>query len=205
MTRLGWILLLAFAVIVGGFTLMVKKGGGISSSPQVASAPQAAASAPGLPVAPAAAAMPAGGGLIIPVAGITPDKLTDTWGDARGDGTRQHHAIDIMAPRGTPVLAAAAGTVEKIFESKNGGHTIYIRRTDNGWQDYYAHLDSYAPDLHEGLVVKQGQQIGQVGSTGDASPDAPHLHYEIHQMAPGDGWWKGAELNPYPILKSLPG
>jgi murein DD-endopeptidase MepM/ murein hydrolase activator NlpD len=103
------------------------------------------------------------------------------------------------------VLAAAAGTVEKIFESHNGGHTIYVRRADTGWQDYYAHLDAYAPGLHEGQVVKQGEQIGQVGSTGDASPDAPHLHYEIHQMAPGDGWWKGTEINPYPILHSLHG
>jgi murein DD-endopeptidase MepM/ murein hydrolase activator NlpD len=203
MTRLGWILLLAFLLVIGGFTLMVKKGGGSSSRPQEASAQRGAVADRQL--APASAAMPAGGGLVIPVAGVTPDKLTDTWGDARGDGMRAHHAIDIMAPRGTPVLAAAAGTVEKIFESKNGGHTIYIRRADTAWQDYYAHLDSYAPDLREGLVVKQGQQLGQVGSTGDASPDAPHLHYEIHQMAPGDGWWKGTEINPYPILHSLHG
>lgn len=198
MTRLGWTLLLGFLVIVGAFALMVRT--------RVApAAPQTAATSPAPPVAPAAAAMPAGGGLIIPVAGVTPDKLTDTWGDARGDGTRQHHAIDIMAARGTPVLAAAAGTVEKIFESKNGGHTIYVRRTDTGWQDYYAHLNAYAPGLHEGQAVKQGEQIGEVGSTGDASPDAPHLHYEIHRMAPGDGWWKGTEINPYPILHSLHG
>ena len=197
MTRVGWGLLLVFLVVIGLFALMVQNGG-VRPPPQ-------AASAPGSQVAPAVAAMPAGGGLIIPVAGVTPDKLSDTWGDARGDGTRQHHAIDIMAPRGTPVLAAATGTVEKIFESRNGGHTIYIRRTDPAWQDYYAHLDSYAPDLKDGLVVKQGQQIGQVGSTGDASAEAPHLHYEIHQMAPGDGWWKGAEINPYPILHSLHG
>ena len=196
MTRVGWGLLLVFLVVIGLFALMVQNGG-VRTAPQTASAQ-------GSQVVPAVAAMPAGG-LIIPVAGITPDKLSDTWGDARGDGTRQHHAIDIMAPRGTPVLAAAAGTVEKIFESRNGGHTIYIRRTDPAWQDYYAHLDSYAPDLKDGLVVKQGQQIGQVGSTGDASAEAPHLHYEIHQMAPGDGWWKGAEINPYPILHSLHG
>jgi len=103
------------------------------------------------------------------------------------------------------VLAAAAGTVEKIFESSNGGHTVYIRRTDPAWQDYYAHLDGYAPNLREGMAVKQGQQIGQVGSTGDASAEAPHLHYEIHRMAPGDGWWKGTEINPYPILHGLHG
>jgi murein DD-endopeptidase MepM/ murein hydrolase activator NlpD len=196
MTRVGWGLLLVFLVVIGLFALMLRSGGVRTVPPAPASNSEAV---------PAVAAMPAGGGLVIPVAGMTPDKLTDTWGDARGDGTRQHHAIDIMAPRGTPVLAAAAGTVEKIFESHDGGHTVYIRRTDPAWQDYYAHLDSYAPGLQEGQAVKQGQQIGQVGSSGDASPDAPHLHYEIHRMAPADGWWKGTEINPYPILHSLHG
>jgi murein DD-endopeptidase MepM/ murein hydrolase activator NlpD len=190
MTRLGWILLLIFLLIIGAFALMLQKGGGVTHAPQIAST--ASQTAP--------AAMPAGGGLIIPVAGITPDKLTDTWGEARGDGARQHHAIDILAPRGTPVLAAAAGTIEKIFESRNGGHTVYIRRTDPAWQDYYAHLDSYAPDLREGIQVQQGQEIGQVGSTGDANAEAPHLHYEIHHMAPNEKWWQGTEINPYPIL-----
>jgi len=98
------------------------------------------------------------------------------------------------------VLAVAAGTVEKIFESRDGGHTVYIRRADPAWEDYYAHLDAYAPGLKEGQAVKQGQPIGQVGSTGDASAEAPHLHYEIHRMAPGEGWWQGQEINPYPIL-----
>ena len=195
MTRVGWGILLVFLVVIGLFALMVRNGGG-PGGPHTATGP-----APR--VAPAAAAMPGGGGLIIPVAGMTPEKLSDTWGDARGDGARQHHAIDIMAPRGTPVLAAAAGRVEKIFESRDGGHTIYIRRADPAWQDYYAHLDSYAPGIREGVAVSAGQQIGQVGSTGDASPEAPHLHYEIHRMAPGDGWWNGSEINPYPILHGL--
>ena len=197
MTRLGWILLLVFLLVIGAFALMVRPGRGPVS--------QQAMSVPAQQPAPAVAAMPAGGGLIVPVAGVTPDKLADSWGDARGDGTRAHHAIDIMAPRGTPVLAAATGTVEKIFESRDGGHTVYIRRADPAWQDYYAHLDAYAPGLREGEAVQQGQQIGQVGSTGDASAEAPHLHYEIHRMEPGDGWWKGMEINPYPILRSLHG
>jgi peptidoglycan LD-endopeptidase LytH len=187
MTRLGWLLLLVFVLVIGGFALIVRQGHGV---------PQATSSAPG----PAPQSAGGGGSLIIPVAGVQPGQLTDSWGDARGDGTRQHHAIDIMAARGTPVLAAAAGTVEKIFESKDGGHTVYIRRADPTWQDYYAHLDSYAPDLREGIQVKQGQAIGAVGSSGDADVNAPHLHYEIHRMAPGDGWWKGTEINPYPIL-----
>jgi len=184
MTRIGWLALLIFLAVISAFLLMLRKGG----------EPPAPRSAP------VAAAMPGGGGLIVPVAGVTPDKLTDTWGEARGDGSRQHHAIDILAPRGTPVLAAAAGTVEKIFESRNGGHTVYIRRTDPVWQDYYAHLDAYAPNLREGIRIKRGQQIGVVGSSGDADPGAPHLHYEIHQMAPDEGWWQGKEINPYSIL-----
>jgi murein DD-endopeptidase MepM/ murein hydrolase activator NlpD len=114
---------------------------------------------------------------------------------------REHHAIDIMAPRGTPVIAAAAGTVEKLFESQDGGHTIYIRRTDPVWIDYYAHLDTYVADLREGLVIRAGQQIGTVGSTGDADPGAPHLHYEIKQMAVGVNWWQGKNINPYSLLR----
>jgi murein DD-endopeptidase MepM/ murein hydrolase activator NlpD len=194
MTRVGWIILLVFLLAVSAFALMLRKSG-----------PPTPASGENATPAPAAAAMSAGGGLIVPVAGVTPDKLTDTWGDARGDGMRQHHAIDIIAPRGTPVLAAAAGTVEKIFDSRNGGHTVYIRRIDPAWQDYYAHLDSYAPDLREGGRVKQGQKIGEVGSTGDASAEAPHLHYEIHRMAQGEGWWQGNEINPYPVLRGSGG
>lgn len=184
MSRLGCILLLFFLLVIGAFALIVRKGHG--PAPQQTSQEN-------------------NGTLIIPVRGVVANQLTDTWGDARGDGTRQHHAIDIMAARGTPVLAAAAGTVEKIFESKDGGHTIYVRRADPAWQDYYAHLDSYAADLREGIQVRQGQQIGTVGSTGDADPSAPHLHYEIHRMAAGDGWWKGTEINPYPILKAVHG
>jgi len=189
MTRLGWFLLLAFLLVIGGFALIVNKNGRVAEAPPAA---RPAASA---------TASAAGGGLILPVAGGKPPQLTHTRGDDRGAGTRPHHAIDIMAPRGTPVLAAAAGVVEKIFESANGGHTVYIRRLDREWQDYYAHLDSYAPDLREGIQVRQGQQIGTVGSTGDASPDGPHLHYEIHQMGPADNWSQGREINPYPVLK----
>jgi murein DD-endopeptidase MepM/ murein hydrolase activator NlpD len=105
-----------------------------------------------------------------------------------------------MAPRGTPVLAASAGTVEKLFDSKLGGLTIYVRRLDGGWIDYYAHLYSYSPGLAEGQKVAQGQPIGTVGSTGDASVEGPHLHYEIKVMAPGEGWWQGRGVDPYPLL-----
>ncbi|QEH79584.1 peptidoglycan DD-metalloendopeptidase family protein [Sphingomonas sp. C8-2] len=139
------------------------------------------------------------GALVIPVAGVRADQLGDTFADARGEG-RVHDAIDIMAPRGTPVIAAAAGTVEKLFDSRLGGRTVYIRRPGGQWIDYYAHLDGYAPGLAEGKRVAQGEMIGTVGSTGDASPEAPHLHYAINAMAPGEGWWQGTPINPYPLL-----
>jgi murein DD-endopeptidase MepM/ murein hydrolase activator NlpD len=143
------------------------------------------------------------GALVIPVAGIRADQLSDTFDDARGEG-RVHDAIDIMAPRGTPVIAAAAGTVEKIFDSKLGGLTVYVRRPGGQWVDYYAHLDSYAPGLAEGQKVRLGQVIGAVGSTGDASAEAPHLHYAINAMAPGEAWYQGQAINPYPQLVQNP-
>ncbi|WP_340314741.1 M23 family metallopeptidase [Rhizorhabdus argentea] len=153
---------------------------------------------PERPAAPLAMASP--GALVIPVAGVGADQLSDTFDDARGEG-RVHDAIDIMAPRGTPVIAAAAGTVEKIFDSKLGGLTVYVRRPGGQWVDYYAHLDAYAPGLAEGQKVRPGQIIGAVGSTGDASAEAPHLHYAINAMAPGEAWYQGRPINPYPQLQ----
>ncbi|UAK23030.1 M23 family metallopeptidase [Sphingomonas nostoxanthinifaciens] len=183
MTRLGWMLLLGFALVIAIFAALVRHGRAPVGVRTPAPAPVAAA-----------------GGLVVPVAGVKITQLADSWGDARGGGTRAHHAIDIPAAKGTPVVAAAAGTVEKLFESKDGGHTVYIRRDDTSWQDYYAHLDTYTADLREGVRIRQGQPIGTVGSSGDADPSAPHLHYEIQRMAPGEPWWKGSEINPFPIL-----
>lgn len=141
------------------------------------------------------------GGLIIPVAGIRADQLTDTFNEARGGGTRPHHALDIMAPRGSRVIAAAAGTVEKLFHSDAGGNTIYVRSPDRTTIHYYAHLDRYADGLHEGQAVTQGQVLGAVGSTGDASPDAPHLHFEIMHTTPDAKWYQPAtDIDPYPLL-----
>jgi murein DD-endopeptidase MepM/ murein hydrolase activator NlpD len=139
-------------------------------------------------------------GLALPVAGVKPEQLFDTYSAARAGG-RVHDATDIMAPRGTLVVAAAAGTVEKLFFSHGGGGiTAYVRSPDGQWQYYYAHLDGYAPGLHEGQIVKQGDPIGRVGSTGDASPEAPHLHFAVNRMAPGQRWWQGSPVNPYPLL-----
>jgi murein DD-endopeptidase MepM/ murein hydrolase activator NlpD len=144
-------------------------------------------------------------GLIIPVANVRAEAFADTFGDPRGEGgARGHGALDIPAPRGTPVLAAAGGTIEKIFESELGGHTIYVRSPDGGFVYYYAHLDGYAPGAKEGVYVAQGEQIGTVGSTGDANPAGPHLHFEIKRMKPGEAWHEGTGINPYPLLVGRP-
>ena len=139
-------------------------------------------------------------GLAIPVVGVKASDLVDTFDAARGAG-RRHDAIDIMAPEGTRVIAAADGTIEKLFFSKGGGGiTIYERSTDPRWMYYYAHLQGYAPGLAEGQQVKRGQVIARVDHTGDASPSGPHLHFAINSMAPGERWWQGTPINPYPLL-----
>ena len=143
----------------------------------------------------------AAGALAIPVAGIKPEQLSDSFDEVRGGG-RKHNAIDIMAPAGTPVIAAADGTVEKLFLSKAGGITIYVRTPDRMTIDYYAHLQAYAPGLHEGQAVHRGEVLGKVGSSGDASPGAPHLHFQILRVTPAQNWWDPpTPVNPYPLLR----
>ena len=139
-------------------------------------------------------------GLAVPVAGVKATQLVDTFTAARAGGSRRHDAIDIMAPDGTPVVAAADGQVEKLFNSARGGITVYVRSPDRRWTYYYAHLQDYAPGLAEGQQVKRGQLLGRVGHTGDASPAGPHLHFAINQMQANEKWWNGAPVNPYPLL-----
>lgn len=140
-------------------------------------------------------------GLAIPVAGITGSQLSDTYKQGRAGGSRVHDAIDIMADHGTPVVAAAPGKVEKLFFSKGGGGiTVYVRSDDKKWIYYYAHLQDYAPGLKEGQKLKRGDPIGRVGSTGNANPQGPHLHFAIHRMGENDSWHGGTAVNPYPLL-----
>jgi murein DD-endopeptidase MepM/ murein hydrolase activator NlpD len=133
------------------------------------------------------------------VAGVKPGALVDTFADARGSG-RVHDAIDIMAPRGTPVLAASDGKLVKLFTSQQGGLTIYQFDPSQTYAYYYAHLDAYAPGIHEGSELKRGDVIGQVGSTGNASPDAPHLHFAVFVLGAERKWWQGTAIDPYPLL-----
>lgn len=139
-------------------------------------------------------------GLIIPVAGVTRDQLLDTFSAARGDG-RVHDAIDIAAPKGTPVLAVSPGKILKLFQSKAGGTTIYQLSGDEKFIYYYAHLDRYANGLYEGRFVIQGETIAYVGDTGNAGAGNYHLHFSIATTSDPKRWWEGVNVNPYPLLR----
>jgi peptidoglycan LD-endopeptidase LytH len=135
----------------------------------------------------------------IPVVGVNPGDLRDTFAEIRGGG-RTHRAMDILAPRGTPVLASVDGTIRKLFTSKAGGLTIYQFDRDESLVYYYAHLDRYVDGLAEGDFVKQGSVIGYVGTTGNAPVGTPHLHFSIEVLPSTKEWWKGEPINPYPLL-----
>lgn len=134
------------------------------------------------------------------VEGVAASDLRDTFADGRDGNQRGHEAIDILAPRGTPVLAVADGPIVKLFLSQPGGITIYQFDTTGQLAYYYAHLDRYAPGLAEGQMVRRGSVMGYVGSTGNASPDAPHLHFAIFRLGPEKQWWKGEPINPFGYL-----
>jgi murein DD-endopeptidase MepM/ murein hydrolase activator NlpD len=138
------------------------------------------------------------GEVVAPIILLTRAHLHDSFNEIHHG--HPHHAIDIMEPRGTPVRAAVDGTIRKLHYSMAGGNTIYEFDEAGEFCYYYAHLDSYARGLREGARVKRGQIIGFVGSTGDASPDAPHLHFAIYMLGPRRQWWKGTPLDPYPVL-----
>jgi peptidoglycan LD-endopeptidase LytH len=116
-----------------------------------------------------------------------------------------HQAIDIMRPRGTPILAVADGTIQKLFHSVPGGLTIYQFDDSGTYCFYYAHLDSYAAGIHEHMAVSRGQVIGYVGTSGNAEANAPQLHFAINVLDPQKRWWKGTPIDPYPILMRAAG
>ncbi|MEO8371248.1 MAG: M23 family metallopeptidase [Candidatus Solibacter sp.] len=137
--------------------------------------------------------------LAMPVAGIDPGTLHTNFSEARGG--HAHEALDIMTPRGTPVLAVAEGNVVKLFNSKPGGLTVYQFDNTQKWCYYYAHLDRYAAGLKEGMLLRKGEVLGYAGSTGDASPNAPHLHFAVFELGPEKSWWKGTAIDPLPLFK----
>ena len=139
--------------------------------------------------------------LLIPVKGIAPAALRDNFNDARGGGLRVHHALDIMAPRGTPVLAVEDGKVVRLHRGGAGGITVYQLDGSGRYGYYYAHLDQYADGLAEGKKVTRGDVLGFVGTTGNAPPNAPHLHFAIYEVEDAKRPWRGRPIDPYPLWR----
>lgn len=176
----------------------------VSPFPKASATPAQEGATPA-PAPPQSAATPGGTGadipasLLIPVAGVRAEDLHDTFTQARSEG-RVHNSIDIIAPKGTPVLAAADGRIVKLFQSVKGGTTLYQRGTDGKTIYYYAHLDRYADGLAENQDVRRGDVLGYVGDTGNATPGNYHLHFSIWITEDPKRYWDGVNINPYPLL-----
>ena len=138
--------------------------------------------------------------LLVPVRGLQAEDLVSSFDDARGS-SRQHEAIDILAPRGTDVIAVENGKVAKIFTSKAGGLTLYQFDPSEKFVYYYAHLDSYAPGIKEGAMLQKGDVVGTVGTTGNAPKNTPHLHFAIAKLDPDKRWWGGTALDPFLVWR----
>lgn len=138
--------------------------------------------------------------LQVPVPGVRAIDLIDSFEDRRA-GDRRHEALDIAAPRGTPVLAVDDGEVVKLFPSKPGGLTVYQFDRTRSVAYYYAHLDRYAEGLAEGRAVRRGEVLGAVGTSGNADPAAPHLHFAVFELGPERQWWKGRAVDPVPLFR----
>jgi len=135
--------------------------------------------------------------LAFPVSGFDRHHLRDDFAEMRG--TRVHEALDLLAPRGTPVLAVDEGVVTKLFNSKAGGLTVYQFDRGEAFCYYYAHLDRYAEGLQEGQLLRKGETIGYVGTSGNAPPNVPHLHFTIFKLGADRLWWEGVPVNPFPL------
>ena len=197
MTRVGWVVLAGILLMGGLFVSTLSLGGRAARQP----VRPARLSAPA-PPAPSSAMTTGANGmpvLDVPVAGVSRRQIVDTWGQARSGG-RGHHGTDITAPGGTRVLAAAPGVIEKLFQSRLGGVTLYQRSPDRRWTFYYAHLARYAPGLREGQRVRAGELLGFVGDTGDAGAGNYHLHFSAARLNPDQRWWQGQDVNAYPML-----
>jgi peptidoglycan LD-endopeptidase LytH len=142
--------------------------------------------------------------LRIPVAGVSPSRIEDTFTAARDGGERQHNALDIMAPRHTPVLSADEGVILRLSTNTLGGITIYAADRDQDFVYYYAHLDRYHDRVAVGKRIFKGDTLGYVGTSGNAPRNVPHLHFQV-MLWPADGkWWNGEPVNPFPVLRNAP-
>lgn len=140
-------------------------------------------------------------GLLLPVADVDPSRVPDSFDEARDGGARRHNAIDILAPRGTPVLSADDGVVLRVSTSRLGGKTIYATDRDRRFVYYYAHLDGYHPRIEAGLRIARGDTLGYVGTTGNAPATVPHLHFQVMLMSPDGRYWEGEPVNPHGALR----
>lgn len=190
LTRLGWGILLLILAAGLLFASMLRIG---PATPHRSA--QAVPNADALSVD---LAVP--GALVVPVRGVARGAIASSWGEARDGGARGHTGLDIIAPGGTPALAAADGRIERLWSSAAGGNTVYLRSADRRWTYYYAHLAGYADGLREGQVVRAGQPIGFVGDTGNAGAGNTHLHFGVTRMRTGERWWQGEPVDPYPLL-----
>jgi murein DD-endopeptidase MepM/ murein hydrolase activator NlpD len=138
--------------------------------------------------------------LILPVQGLDRSDLRGSFDEQRGGG-RRHEAMDVLSPRNTPVLAVDDGTIAKLFTSKAGGLTVYQFDPDSRYAYYYAHLERYAPGLEEHQRIKRGDVIGYVGTSGNAPPDTPHLHFAIFRLTEARQWWNGTAIDPFLVWR----
>jgi murein DD-endopeptidase MepM/ murein hydrolase activator NlpD len=204
----------AFGFAAGILTLAAVEWGSGHLQPRITLAVDAAAAGPGVvetvrsspppavaPSVPAPVDLDRQGTLGMPIAGLAPEKLTSNFSEMHNGHV--HEALDLMAPRGTPVRAVDEGNVVKLFTSKDGGLTVYQFNDARELCYYYAHLDRYAAGLKEGTLLRRGDVLGYVGSTGNASPTAPHLHFAIFRLGPQRQWWKGTAIDPLPLLRGV--
>ena len=170
----------------------------ITTEPAAAPAPVEASATPGSSSTVSPEALLAAKGLIIPVRGVDASRVRDSYTASRGG--RTHDAVDIMAARGTPVIAADSGTIIKLRQNEAGGITIYQLDHAEHFIYYYAHLDRYQEGLAEGMVIRQGDVLGFVGTTGNAPPDTPHLHFQVMLYRGHGQYWGGDPINPHPYF-----
>jgi murein DD-endopeptidase MepM/ murein hydrolase activator NlpD len=139
--------------------------------------------------------------MVFPVPGVDSTRLDDSFEDPRDGGARRHNAIDIMAPRGSPVLSVQDGRILKLSRNPKGGITVYATDLDEQFVYYYAHLDHYHAGVYAGKPLLRGDTIGYVGTTGNAPENAPHLHFQVMRMPADKHYWEGDPINPYPLLR----
>ena len=140
--------------------------------------------------------------LVFPVAGVDSTRLDDSFEDARDGGARKHQAIDIMAPRGSAVLAVQDGRILRLAKSAKGGTTIYATDVEEQFVYYYAHLDRYHANVYAGRPLLRGDTIGYVGTSGNAPKNVPHLHFQVMRMPADRKYWVGQPINPFPLLRA---